>query len=243
MAPYNGTPRYFEDFKVETWLAYGLDGVEPPDSPNRIESDDGDEALTTNSILPPTFRQPSSPKRKRLSAVEAFPRLKRRLPPKYPLRETTMNPKFPPNISHDDMDPGGKGAKPRARRSPRKAVAPPLTAIEETTMMSGQQSASDKTESVVRSDTDVQSSSFSGGLQLTNELILRPGLRNTNSSTRSRSSSPVKTMHDLEMAEPAIKFMEANLKKLRPPQEVSALYTKLLDIQEGFQLLPASLRV
>jgi hypothetical protein len=47
MAPYSGTPRYFEDFKVETWLGYGLDEVQPPGIP--CGDDDRDENRDENN--------------------------------------------------------------------------------------------------------------------------------------------------------------------------------------------------
>jgi hypothetical protein len=235
MAPYDGTPRYFEDFKVETWLAYGIDELQSPESPPA-----NDDASSPKALI---SKQTPSPKRKRISAFDASPAQKRQRPPIYPLAETTMNPKLPQNVSDADAGLAGKGQTPRARRSPRKTAPPALTAVAETTTMSGPQSMSDKTEVTVYSSTGIPSSGYSGGLQLTNDLILRPGMRNTNSSTRSRSSSPVKTMRDLAMAEPPIKFFEAKLKTIEPPKEASALYHNLLDVCEGFQLLPATLKV
>jgi hypothetical protein len=50
-------------------------------------------------------------------------------------------------------------------------------------------------------------------------------------------------MHDLAMAEPPISFFEANSKTIQPPGPVAELYTNLLEVCEGFSLLPESLKV
>lgn len=65
----------------------------------------------------------------------------------------------------------------------------------------------------------------------------------TNSSIQSRSSSPVKTIHDLTMADPPITFFEANSKKIQPPPAISQLYKKVIDVSDGFNMLPKSLKV
>jgi len=129
--------------------------------------------------------------------------------------------------------------------SPRKAALTSLTPVGETALPPDSV-AFDETEVTVYSSARIpSSSSFSSAFQLADDLILRPGVKstNTNSSTRSRSSSPVKTMDDLAMAEPPIKFFEAGMKAIEPPEEVSGLYEELLDVCEGFQLLPGSLKV
>lgn len=46
----------------------------------------------------------------------------------------------------------------------------------------------------------------------------------SNSSTQCRSSSPVKTIHDLKMADLPITFFEANSRAIQPPQAVYQLY-------------------
>jgi hypothetical protein len=88
-------------------------------------------------------------------------------------------------------------------------------------------------------------STYATALNLANDFGLRPALKSTKSSlsTRSRSTSPVKTMHDLAIAEPPIRFFKAGREGVVPPEEVSQLYKKLLEVCEGFQLLPGSFKV
>jgi len=73
-------------------------------------------------------------------------------------------------------------------------------------------------------------------------LLPRRGAK-SNSSTQSRSSSPVKTIYDLTMADPPIAFFEANSKTTQPPAAVSRLYKRVLDVSDGFNVLPGSLKV
>lgn len=73
-------------------------------------------------------------------------------------------------------------------------------------------------------------------------ILPRRGIK-SNSSLQSRSSSPVKTIHDLTMADPPITFSEANPKIIQPPAAVYQLYKMIVDVSDGFNLLPESLKV
>jgi hypothetical protein len=84
---------------------------------------------------------------------------------------------------------------------------------------------------------------YSRALQREDIILLPRRGTKSNSSTQSRSSSPVKTIYDLTMADPPITFFEANSKTIQPPAAVSQLYKKFLDVSDGFNLLPESLRV
>jgi hypothetical protein len=247
MASWNKTPKYFNNFKVETWLRHGLDSLERPNA-----CEDASSELPLSSAP----HQSPSRKRKRKSSTEDPLNKREGLPASNPLAETTMNPKLPLDVSDPDMS--GLGQKPKAKRasrsappnqsqskmSPRKAALTSLTPIGETTLPPDSVAFDETGVTVYSSGRIPSSSSFSSAFQLADDLILRPGVKstNTNSSTRSRSSSPVKTMHDLAMAEPPIKFFEAGLKVIEPPEEVSGLYEELLDVCEGFRLLPGSLK-
>jgi hypothetical protein len=84
---------------------------------------------------------------------------------------------------------------------------------------------------------------YSKALQSKEITILPQRGTKSNSSIQSRSTSPVKTIHDLTMADPPITFSEANSKTIQPPAAVYQLYKKILDVSDGFNLLPESLRV
>jgi hypothetical protein len=247
MASCNKMPKYFNDFKVETWLTHGLDSLESPEVYY-----DASLELSQSSAS----QQSRSNKRKRKYSIEDRPNKRKRRPASNPLAEITVNSKLPLDVSVPDIS--GQGQKPKAKRtsrssppnqgqsrmSPRKAAPNSLTPIGETTIPP-ESVAYDETEVTVYGSVQIPpSSSFSSAFQLVDDLILRPGIKstNTNSSTWSRSSSPVKTMHDLAMAEPPIKFFEAGLKAIEPPKDISGLYEKLLEVCEGFQLLPGSLK-
>jgi hypothetical protein len=84
---------------------------------------------------------------------------------------------------------------------------------------------------------------YSRALQREDIILLPRRGTKSNSSTQSRSISPVKTIYDLTMADPPITFFEANSKTIQPPAAVSQLHKQFLDVSDGFNLLPESLRV
>jgi hypothetical protein len=84
---------------------------------------------------------------------------------------------------------------------------------------------------------------YSGALQQVDITLLPRRGTLSNSSTQSRSSSPVKSIHDLTMAHPPITFFEANFKTIQPPKAIVQLYKRILDVSDGFNLLPGSLKV
>jgi len=83
---------------------------------------------------------------------------------------------------------------------------------------------------------------YSKALQSKEITILPRRGTKLNSSIQSRSTSPVMTIHDLTMADPPITFSEANSKTTQPPAAGYQLYKKILDVSDGFNLLPESLK-
>jgi len=161
-------------------------------------------------------------KRKRGNASHCIQTLDRR---RNPLRETTMNsPAKDAEPDHSKRSKKGLKTPTQQRQplrmSPRKNMHP-------TQLVDG------------RADT----AGYSGALQHADITLLPRRGTMSNSSTQSRSSSPVKTIHDLTMADPPITFFEANSKKIQPPQAIVQLYKRVLDVSDGFNLLPESLKV
>lgn len=153
--------------------------------------------------------------------------------PRNPLREANIN--LPPakdSMPESSRPKGGPKPPPRAsqRLSPRKnAPPPPPPPPPQIT------------------DNETDEADEADGAEYARALQEIPSLprRGTKSytSTQSRSSSPVKTIHDLTMADPPITFFEANSKTIQPTEPVSQLYNKVLDVSDGFNLLPQSLHV
>lgn len=63
------------------------------------------------------------------------------------------------------------------------------------------------------------------------------------STAASRSSSPTKTIADLDLAEPPIRFLEAGGKGDDPPDGALLLHTQFLDLANGFGALPGNLKI
>jgi len=178
------------------------------------------ESATEPEVSPLTRKSVPSHKRKRGDSDHIQAADCRRSP----LRETTMN---SPPAKHAESDPpkrikGGSKLPTQERRiSPRK-----------NTPISSQ-----------LADGEPAEAGYSRALQREDITLLPRRGTKSNSSTQSRSSSPVKTIYDLTMADPPITFSEANSKTIQPPVAVSQLYKKVLDVSDGFNLLPESLRV
>ncbi len=69
------------------------------------------------------------------------------------------------------------------------------------------------------------------------------GSSRSKSTAASRSSSPTKTIADLDLTEPPIRFVEAGGKGDDPPDGVLLLHTQFLDLADGFGALPGALKV
>ena len=140
--------------------------------------------------------------------------------PRNPLRETTMNSAPAKDVESDPPKRmKGRSKLPTHERGPRR-VSPRKNA-----------------------PTETDEAGYSRALQRGSITVLPRRGTASNSSTQSRSSSPVKTIHDLTMADPPITFFEANSKTVQPPQTISQLYKKVIDVSDGFNLLPGSLKV
>ena len=137
-----------------------------------------------------------------------------------------------------------RGHKPFTRPSTRataKANTVPLTKDEEAMRIEGRRGrALDDNESLSQ-DTP----SYGQSLALSGPWALPPvlGSSKSKSTAASRSSSPTKTMADLDLAEPPIRFVEAGGKGDDPPDGVLLLHTQFLDLADGFGALPGSLKV
>lgn len=216
MASVNNTLNYnnsFEDYKVKVWL-----DNQRTCTPTPIES-----AAATTEPEVSTLTRKSSPnhKRKRNDSDHTQAAHRRRSP----LQETTMN---SPTAKGAESDPkkikkGSKVLTQERRISPRKNAP-----------------TSSSSQLV---DGEPAEAGYSRALQCEDITLLPRRGTKSNSSTQSRSSSPVKTIYDLTMADPPITFFEANSKTIQSPAAVSRLYKKVLDVSDGFNLLPDSLKV
>jgi hypothetical protein len=181
------------------------------------------ESATEPEVSPFTRKSSPSHKRKRDDSGHTQEADRRRIP----LRETTMN---SPPAKHAESDPPKRikrGSKlPTQERGPQR-VSPRKNAHTSSQLVDGEPAEAEYSRALQREDIT---------------LLPRRGTK-SNSSTQSRSSSPVKTIYDLTMADPPITFFEANSKTIQPPAAVSQLYKKVLDVSDGFNLLPESLRV
>ena len=170
-------------------------------------------------ISPSTQKSSPSHKRKRDDSDDFQAADDRRSP----LRETTMNSQ---TAMHAESDPtkrikrGSNLERGPSRISPRKNAFPSQLV-----------------------DSEPSEAGYARALQCEDVALLPRRGTKSNSSTQSRSSSPVKTIYDLTMADPPITFFEANSKTIKPPAAVSQLYKKVICISDGFNLLPESLRV
>jgi hypothetical protein len=203
----------FEDYKVEVWL-----DNQPTRTSTAIES----ATLSEPEVSPFTRKSSPSHKRKRDSdRVQAADRRRS------PLRETAMN---SPPAKHAESDPPKRirrGWKPPAQERGPQRISPRKNAPTSSPLVGGEPAEAGYSRALQREDIT---------------LLPRRGTK-SNSSTQSRSSSPVKTIYDLTMADPPITFFEANSRTIQPPAAVSQLYKKVLDVSDGFNLLPESLRV
>lgn len=133
------------------------------------------------------------------------------------------------------------------RQSPRKAAAPPSLArnSKETTPISRGRVSEDNSGAGLRgrppSDFDAKCVSFGENVLSSSESFLPPTGTQSQSSKHTRSTSPSKTMHDLAMADPPIRFYET--RSINPPEGVAELYGRISDACDGFKLLPYSLKV
>jgi hypothetical protein len=144
-----------------------------------------------------------------------------------PLRETTMNSPPAKDVESDPPKRVKRGSKlPSQERGPQR--------------ISSRKNAPASSQLV---DGELAEAGYSRALQREEITLLPRRGTKSNSSTQSRSSSPVKTIYDLTMADPPITFFEANSKTIQPPAAVSQLYKKVLDVSDGFNLLPESLKV
>ncbi|KAF4627925.1 hypothetical protein G7Y89_g10226 [Cudoniella acicularis] len=180
------------------------------------------EPATEPEVSPLTRKSSPTHKRKRDDSDHTQAADRRRSP----LRETTMN---SPPAKHAESDPPKRikrGSKlPIQEQGPRR-ISPRKNEPTSSQLVDGEPAEAGYSRALQREEIT---------------LLPRRGTK-SNSSTQSRSSSPVKTIYDLAMAEPPITFFEANSKKTQPPAAVSQLYKKVLDVSDGFNLLPESLR-
>ncbi|MCJ1405152.1 hypothetical protein MMC11_008378 [Xylographa trunciseda] len=178
--------------------------------------------LSGPEVSPSTRKSALSHKRKRDKSDHTRATDRRR----NPLRETMMN--LPPT-KHPELDPPKgmkKGSKLLTQERGPQRILPRKNAPSSSQQTGGEPAEAGYSRALQREDI---------------ALLPRRGAK-SNSSTQSRSSSPVKTIHDLTMADPSITFIEANSKTIQPPAAVSQLYKKVLDVSDGFNLLPESLR-
>ncbi len=263
MASFSDT---FNNFKVQAWLEhYGCedDGALlpswatffTPDSPTSLKrkrSPGRIDPFLTNSPQqdPVEHWNPSSPARVRK-----------------PLQVTTRN--IMPPRSGDDADPIKNSAKlpissatartpsnapAQRRQSPRKAPALRSSARatqEETPMVTSRRrvlqvnSAEEARGRAAAEFDDVgpQRTRYAEILASAENIFQAPASTQSQSSKQSRSTSPSKTMHDLSMADPPIRFYEPGFASIRPPEDVTGLYQRISKACNGFQLLPHNLKV
>ena len=233
----------FERYKVKVWLCHQQPTVwmrkrddrdcdKDRDRHNREAA--ADYCRRTRSPLRENTTMNNSP-----AAAEEFDADR----PKRPKRTRGAKPQLQQEEQQQQRG-GGGGPLPRIsqRSSPRKkananANAPPSSSYSQQLVGGG-----DGGELAAGAVADV--GGYSRALQLEHDYTILPPRRGmkSNSSTQSRSSSPVKTIFDLGMGGIPITYSEANSKQ-KPPDEVHRLYTKVLDAADGIGLLPASLKV
>jgi hypothetical protein len=134
------------------------------------------------------------------------------------------------------------------RQSPRKTAAPSSsvrTAKGEATVTSRRRVLQDNTGAELRGrppvDFDPQIQDYARTLSIVRDIFPPLTATESQSSKQTRSTSPSKTMHDLAMADPPIRFYEA--RSIRPPEEVAKLYQRISHTCRGSKLLPHSVKV
>jgi hypothetical protein len=243
----------FNHFKVQAWL--NDPDIHPdstpltPDSPQSLKRKRSPGRFQSTSINSP-LQNPARPQNRPFSSKA-----------RRPLQATTRS-----NMAAragEDADPiknPTKPPKPRGtptslpnrqnprRQSPRKMAVPPSSvrnAKEETKPTGRGRVLQDNRGAELRrqptADFDSQSQSYIGTLSSGKDMFPVLTAVESQSSKQTRSTSPSKSMHDLAMADPPIRFYEA--KSIRPPEDVAKLYQRILHACRGFKLLPHSLKV
>jgi hypothetical protein len=115
--------------------------------------------------------------------------------PRKLLRETTMNSLPAKDVESNPPKRMRRGTKLLAQERELQRVSPRKNAP-----------------TAQRVDGEKDETGYSKALQRADTTLLPRRGTKSNSSTQSRSSSPVKTIHDLTMADPPITFFEANSK-------------------------------
>jgi hypothetical protein len=241
----------FEHFKVQAWLndpAIHPDGslLTLDQSPKRKRSPGRVQPTSANSpsqnpVRPPNRSFPSKA-RKPLQATTRSNMAARASEDADPLKNPTKPPKTrgTPTTLPNRQNP--------RRQSPRKTAAPVSSvrnAMEEIRpMIRGRAAQDDRGAELQDQPTptvDLQSASFVGTLLSGKETSPPTSWDQSQSSKQTRSTSPSKSMHDLAMADPPIRFYEA--KSICPPDGVAKLYQKISHACRGLKLLPHSLKV